>query len=381
MKKAASIVFLAILCALFFGTNCSGFFRDVRSVFSGYGGGIRGMILTAADRTALDDRLNKDVFLKNNWIDLFGTALRATGVCSLQEDDGKHIVRLKDDRLTFVTEPSSLSAQQTAWIRSLREAAQDAGTACWYVSIPQKTCPQQTEYCDRGAVDRSDVTDRAFTDAFRQAGYQILDLHERMHAEGLRHAELYYRTDHHWTDTAALWAADVLAQEIGLPTDRLDPDLYDTETYPGSFLGSEGKHFGRLYVGMDDFSIRIPRFSTHLTQTSNAKEPRTGTFSEALLYREYLDKDPFQDTMYGVYLGGDRGWVSIRNDLLPEGKRILLFKNSFGNAIAPYLALECGQVDMIDPRFYKESSVQRIAQGGYDAVVFATEFINAQALG
>lgn len=381
MKKTISVIFLGFLCVLFVGTFCSGFFTDLWNVFLGYGGGIKGLILTLSEKDFMDERLNKDVFRHDNWIDLYGGAMRVTGVCSLREDDGKHVVRLKDDRLAFVRESRTPDTKQKAWIRSLREAAQSVGVDCWYVLIPEKTCPDETQYCDRGAVNRSEDTDRVFADAFEAAGFRILDMHERMHAEKQMHTQLYYRTDHHWTGDTALWAAGVVARAVGLPTELLEPKRFESESYPASFLGSEGKHFGRIYVGTDDFSIPIPRFDTKLTQTSGDREPRAGTLSDALLYKkDHLVYNPFHVSMYSAYLGGDREWVSIRNELLPQGKRILMFKDSFGNSMGTYLSLVCGQLDMIDPRFYKESSVQQIRRGGYDAVVFATDYINAQAL-
>ena len=220
MKKALSVIFLTVLCVLFFGTFCSGYFTDLRTMFSGYGGGLKGLILTVMEKDYLDERLNKDVFRHDNWIDLYGGALRLTGVCSLREDDGKHIVRTAGDRVAFVWAQRRPSAQQTEWIRSLRKAATETGADCWYVSIPQKTCPTETVYCDRGAANHSEETDRAYAAVFEDAGFRVLDLHARMHADGLRHEALYYRTDHHWTDSAAFWAAGVAAQEIGLPTEH-----------------------------------------------------------------------------------------------------------------------------------------------------------------
>ncbi len=381
MKKAVSVFFLTILCVLFAGTFGSGFFRDLRNVCAGYGGGIRGLLLTAADRQTVEDKLNADVFPHSGWIDLFGGALRVTGVCSLHEEDGKQIVRLKDDRIAFVWAQRTPSEPQKKWMRALRQAAQDAGASCLYVSIPQKTCPEQTQYCDRGAENRSELTDRSYTDAFAEAGFPVLDLHARMHAEGMRHTQLYFRTDHHWTCETALWAAGELAQELGLPTDDLSPDRFDTQTWSGAFLGSEGKHVGRLYCGMDDFSVRIPRFDVKLTLTDEDETLRTGSFFDVVIYREYLKYDPYGTSMYGAFLGGDKARVRIQNELMPQGKHILLIKDSFSNSMAPYLALTCGQLDLIDLRYFDGWGVQYVLEGGYDAVVVATTHLDMEEPG
>ena len=40
----------------------------------------------------------------------------------------------------------------------------------------------------------------------------------------------------------------------------------------------------------------------------------------------------------------------IRNNLIPEGKKILILRNSFSCVITPFLALQAGELHIIDDR-------------------------------
>ena len=202
-----------------------------------------------------------------------------------------------------------------------------------------------------------------------QAGYRVLDLHTRMHAEGLDHESLYFRTDHHWKGETALWAAGEIAAAIGLDQAPLDVSGYEIQAHPKCFLGSEGKHLGMLYCGMDDCPIPVPRFTTRLTRQTNDESPVTGDFSQALLFEERFRYDPLEANQYAAYLDGDRAIVRIRNHNLPEGRRVLLIKDSFSFSMAPYLALVCGETDLVDTRHYDGSVMQLVQDGKYDDVL------------
>ena len=48
---------------------------------------------------------------------------------------------------------------------------------------------------------------------------------------------------------------------------------------------------------------------------------------------------------------------------------MLLIKYSFSNVVAPYLALVCGQVEMIDTRYFEGSVAEWVRQNKPDAVM------------
>lgn len=370
MKKVFSALFLVFLAAMCVGTIGRALTYTIHDVYVGYGGGVKGLILTALDRSAIEKSVRNDVLLHNGWIELFGASMRAAGVDVLVENDGKRLARLADDSLAFVNivEPE-FAAEQTESIASLRDAAVSAGAECMFVSIPKKICPTQSHFCARGIRDESNRTSEMRIAAFAAAGYDVLDLHARMHEEGLSHPSLYFRTDHHWMPQAGLWAAGEIARALGIDDALLAPELFEEERHPASFLGSEGKHLGSRYCAMDDFNIPYPTYETELTFQSDDDAPRTGVFLDALLYRERMEGNPYKVSAYVAMLNGDNGIQRIRNHRMPQGRRILLIKDSFTNAMAGYLALACAEVDLIDLRHTDVSALQFARDGGYDAVL------------
>lgn len=78
---------------------------------------------------------------------------------------------------------------------------------------------------------------------------------------------------------------------------------------------------------------------------------------------------PYADCFpYSVFLNGDYGPVSRQNMHMQDGMKVLQIRESFTNCMAPYLALSCAQVDLIDMRFYEDSVLVYIAEMRPDAV-------------
>ena len=58
---------------------------------------------------------------------------------------------------------------------------------------------------------------------------------------------------------------------------------------------------------------------------------------------------------YLVFLGGDRPICHVENSTVSNGRKLLLLKESYGNAIAPFLGDVFEEVWMIDPRAFNGS--------------------------
>ena len=370
--KIRAVIFIALISLVGLATLLFFPTEEIVSVYAGYGGGVRGLLLTAMDHTTLTNKLNENVVLHDRWIDLFGGMQRAAGVDTVEDRDNP-VYRLRNNRVTFVyTDTSPFSDEERESIYTFKQSADGVSARTIFVTIPQKTCSRQSDFMTRGVQTHSEEIDAYRAGVFAEAGFEILDLHEKMHSEGKDHAAMYFRTDHHWTAHAGLWAAKEIGDALGLDTTLLDPSQFTTEKHPGIFLGSEGKHGGRLYCPPDDLDILTPTFDTALTHQIEQDTLRSGSFREGLLFPEQLKPARYEDYFpYSIYLNGDHSFSSIQNTQNPDGMRVLLIKDSFSNSMAPYLALCCAQVDMIDTRFYASSAAAYVAQSKPDAVCVA----------
>ena len=159
-----------------------------------------------------------------------------------------------------------------------------------------------------------------------------------------------------------------MAQSLGMDASALDACNFEQEIYPSGFLGSEGKHCGRIYCSPDDFMLLTPKADTKMTLSFLQKtRTATGSFDETLLFREYLRGRLGQKNNYGAFLNGDDS-ATIYNHLNPDGPHIVFFKDSYTNSMAPYIALLCSQVDLLDARNYKEETLRFLQKDPPDFV-------------
>ena len=186
-----------------------------------------------------------------------------------------------------------------------------------------------------------------------------LDFLEAFSTQGIEGKELFFRTDHHWKPAIGLAACQAICSELrdrygfDVQEDLICIENYDVNTYKDWFLGSYGKKAGRLFTweGAEDFDVIAPRFRTDFTETvSGREEARTGSFSDTMIYQEKLEKNPYHINNYAAYSGGDFHLQVIQNNLQPERAKILVIRDSFACVVTPFLALQAGELHVVDAR-------------------------------
>ena len=175
---------------------------------------------------------------------------------------------------------------------------------------------------------------------------------------------LFYRTDHHWQTKTAFWAyskiGSMLVEQYGwkIPAQMLSlEDGYDITSYPHSFLGSQGKRVGRLYIGVDQYDYIAPVFDTDFAVTimkaDGSVRAQSGSFTEAFVYEPLLSNTAdVESNKYACYFGGDYPEVVIKNNLAPNDKKVLIIKDSFALPFTAFLANSCEEIHMLDLRYF-----------------------------
>ena len=72
---------------------------------------------------------------------------------------------------------------------------------------------------------------------------------------------------------------------------------------------------------------------------------------------------------YAVYIGGDQPIVKIETDQ-NYGRNILVLKDSYANALVPYLIGVADNVVVIDPRFFNGKVEDVIAEHSITDILF-----------
>jgi hypothetical protein len=171
-------------------------------------------------------------------------------------------------------------------------------------------------------------------------------------------AQLYYKTDHHWTSEGAYTAYSIWARGEGInPRER---DAYTVETADGFYGTTYTK--SALWNEKGD-TLQIWRYPINVNVTIN--DGTTDAEYDSMFFEEQLknlDK-------YPVFLNGNHAFERIVNKDNPNGKRVLLIKDSYAHCFAPFMAESCSVIDMVDLRYYFDSVSDMTKENEYDEVL------------
>ena len=173
---------------------------------------------------------------------------------------------------------------------------------------------------------------------------------------------LYYRTDHHWTTEGAYRAYRLLMREMGEPS--VMRDIFSVERVP-DFYGTAYSKSGLWLTPPDEIELWTDDSLQTMTRVydGNSQEP---VVQKGMLFREYLsgaDK-------YPVFLSGNHARIHIETNADTD-KRLLVVKDSYAHALAPFLAEEYRTIDLIDLRYFKRQTVSDWMEGHpVDAILF-----------
>lgn len=160
-------------------------------------------------------------------------------------------------------------------------------------------------------------------------------------------AQLYYRTDHHWTMEGAFVGYCEWADSVGItPKQR---EEFSDKILKTDFYGTVSAKINAQAVP-DSLLALIPKFNVeYLVEYPDSTVPETTLYAEEMLY----GPEP-----YGVYLKGNQSLTRIRTIGAGDdrnGRKLLVVKDSFGNSLVPFLVNHYPETLVIDLRYYNQS--------------------------
>ena len=159
---------------------------------------------------------------------------------------------------------------------------------------------------------------------------------------------LYYRTDHHWTTEGAYRAYCLLMEEQGQSS--VSRDDFIVEQISGLYGTSYSKS-GLWLTEPDTLELWTDSDIQAVTTVYDANRADPVT-REGMFFREYLE----DADKYPVFLSGNHARVHIETNA-DSGKRLLVIKDSYAHALAPFLAEEYSTIDLIDLRYFKQQTI------------------------
>lgn len=282
------------------------------------------------------------------------------------------------------------------------KANYENGTAyAGVVNKYKRTFPEANVYCmviPNAVAFYCPDSAKAWTDAERPAINNILsklskdvksvDIFDTLQT----HAEepIYSRTDHHWAPLGAYYAAQTFAKVA-------DVDFKDLSDYEPrvihDYVGSMWT-FSRdraVKEAPEDFVYYVPRDSNYSATRIIYKKvsKRVGrkrhrrtiswlTASEPESFSFFRDYEDGNSAAYCVFMGGDLNTTSVVT-LTRNGRRLLILKDSYGNALPSNLFSSFEEIHVVDCRYFLQNMIEFVKTHGITDILFANNLIHASS--
>lgn len=374
-EHVTAAVFLAVLligvCLWLYG-----YFAPAGT--SGMAPAVRASSLSDAFTNA-ESIINDSLDRSHNFIQLYGGIQRLLGRRVLNDVESQNTVyKLSDGTITFINpNPAANLSDHADSYLVWQDTLAELDIPLLHLQAPQKIGKENAPTLPNGVTDYGNQNADQFISLITAGGASVLDFRGTLKEDGGHWTSYFFATDHHWTPETALLCTQKLVDYLNENYDmNLDPaltasDSFTAQVYENIFLGSQGKRTGSLYAGIDDLTVLVPDYETDFTYSiSSTESVRTGSFAESLLFPERLEEgDLFQTNPYTAYSGGDYDFAQMINHKNPDGPKILLLRDSYSCALAPFLALQCSELTTIDPRYFEGDLLSCVEQINPDLVI------------
>ena len=189
-----------------------------------------------------------------------------------------------------------------------------------------------------------------------------------------KHADegIYLRTDHHWAPLGAYYAAKQFAKSAKVPF--IDIADYEKHVVHG-FVGSMFAYSKDITVKQspEDFVYYTPKNVQYTTTIINytINSDHEVVKEAPPVQDEFFHHHPDGSSgAYNTFMGGDSKLVHVHTNM-NNGRRLVILKDSYGNAIPGYLFGSFEDIHVIDFRYFNKNLVQYVKDNNITDILFA----------
>lgn len=237
------------------------------------------------------------------------------------------------------------------------------------VNIVMSVAPNAVSVCDQLLPDNIPVRDQnQDLDAVQNAvsaSLTYVDLRDALSAH--KDEYIFYRSDHHWTSLGAKYAFEELKKILvteGMTSDLGEEDPADhlqkytvTEDFSGTMASTSGAF--DVTDSIDIYVYDMDSFQYVVEFTDEQRKSAT-VFNSAALE---------QKNKYEVFFGGNHPQINIKTTNLNK-RSLLIFKDSYANALIPFLLPYYQNITIVDPRYYSDDIEKLLSDAQITDVLF-----------
>ncbi len=167
----------------------------------------------------------------------------------------------------------------------------------------------------------------------------------------------YYRTDTHWRQENLIPAAGAICEALGMPAPR------ESEFGIATMEPFYGVYYGQAALPMepDEISWLVNETLDSCSVYDFESGKYQGIYDESKL----RGKDPYE-----LFLSGSRSLLTIENPNAKTDRELIIFRDSFGSAIAPLLISDYAKVTLVDIRYIQIDVLDRFIEFHGQDVLF-----------
>ncbi|MCR5507333.1 MAG: hypothetical protein K6F34_01465, partial [Lachnospiraceae bacterium] len=230
----------------------------------------------------IEKDLNDGLTHRSDLIELSGEVSSKLG---MRDYYGSNNIYMSKDGYLIGMYPQTSTDYEYEQTVTLYGFLKENGINLIYVNEPVKYSDDMEAVNDIGLETYVNRNSDLLLERLKDAGVPVIDLRDNARDEGIDVKSLFYRTDHHWTVPAGLWAARIMAQGLNEYAGYdIDPGIYDESgfeftEYKNCWLGEQGRKVSAKYAGLDDFTEIKPAFPTSYVFSGDSGE-YDGSFDE-----------------------------------------------------------------------------------------------------
>lgn len=312
-----------------------------------------------------------DLLIGNNMIDEINSVVT--------DNEGKIIIRspFPDD---LSNKANSFEKEKfIADYSRLKTLADEEDIDLIYVCVINSENKYDSTFVGKYGQSIGNYNQDALLDILKSLDIKTLDLREKYYEDGLNHRSGFFDTDNHWNPRTGLWAAAEIAKFLNengrynFDIERFSEDKFDSVIYEKSIFGEIGKSATLARLPYGDTEMLYPSFDTDMEikiETLGVEEK--GNFYDTMMDKEVLASNAIlYQNAHSAILYGKPALTEIKNNapIANGNKKILMLRDSFGQVVAPYLALQTGALDLLCDQSFNGSVYTYIKETKPDAII------------
>ncbi len=298
----------------------------------------------------LHDYFSDQMLFRNQMIEL-----KATTELLIGKNENNNILLGKDSYLIethqYTDDNYDFLRKNLYKIERLMQNLKTSGIKANSMIIPRKVDVLENSFPPYYSNDRNKAV-------WKVIGNEHIKLTDALALKQKNSVQVFYKTDHHLTAEGIHCVYENLSQILDFVPYSLD--YFNLQSLSNDFRGTTYSKSGFFFVSSEE--IKAPKLE-------NSKYRVTIVDTEREFDTLYDDSYLNIKDKYGTFLSGNNAHVKIYDTENAKKETLLLIKDSFSHALAPFLC-EHYNLELIDPRYYNASIEEYIKQNNIKYVLF-----------